>query len=145
VFIWCTIVDTVFCCPIDTKTIPIPHRVDPDLYHREIFLWDIRISHPTLWGCLYGGEPARVPKLARFAELISSCVSMRLLRRVGSSKQTTATGLTAINSIICYTKLKFALPRATFTDITHRIVQRDILRSKSVEKTYLQQYICVNI
>jgi hypothetical protein len=27
-----------------------------------------------LRGCLYGGEPARVPELARFAELISSRV-----------------------------------------------------------------------
>jgi hypothetical protein len=47
-------------------------------------------------GCLYGGEPARVPKLARLGELISSCVYMRFSRRAGSPKQTT--GLIAINS-----------------------------------------------
>ena len=31
-----------------------------------------------LRACLYGGEPARVPKLARFAEMILSRVYMRL-------------------------------------------------------------------
>jgi hypothetical protein len=32
-------------------------------------------------GCLYGGEPCSPPELARFAELISSRVYMRRLRR----------------------------------------------------------------
>jgi hypothetical protein len=43
-------------------------------------------------------EASHVPELARFAELISSRVSMRLLRQAGSPKQTI--GLTAANSII---------------------------------------------
>ena len=38
-------------------------------------------GHALHWarlrGCLYGGEPARVPGLARLAEMISSRVSLR--------------------------------------------------------------------
>ena len=52
----------------------------------------------TFRGCLYRGELALAPELARFAKMISSCVYIR--RQAGSLKQTTV--LTAISSNISH-------------------------------------------